>query len=167
MQVNKMNMKKLLSYLILSGIVFLNMGAGCGDKSEDPAPDEKYIKLLVGGRWDVYKTYSESESDKVTLTIKDGALGYKFYADGTMDGCHKQTCAKQGRWSYKVKSAAAGTGELTFFNDNKDIASVYGEKTVGHLEIIDDNEFGWVITGNPYVGSSDYKVLKWWMRRKP
>lgn len=162
-----MKAKYFFRIIMLAGVFLINTAAGCSDKKDDPKPDEKYVKLLVGGRWNVYKTYSESESDKITLNIKEGYIGYKFYADGSMDGCFQETCAKQGRWEYKVKSAAAGTGELTLFNDNKDIASLYGDKTVGHLEILTDNEFAWIVSGNPYIGHSDYKVMKWWFIRKP
>ncbi|MEI7582423.1 hypothetical protein [Runella sp.] len=156
-------MKKLLAYGILCAIFILNSGAGCSDKKEEPEPE--YVKLLVGGRWDVYKTYSESASDKITLMIKDGYLGYKFYADGSMDGCYQQTCQKQGRWSYQVKSAVAGTGELTLYNDNKDIAEVYGDKLAGHLEILSDNEIVWVVTGSPSIGNTDYSLMRWYMKR--
>ncbi|NBB20083.1 hypothetical protein GVN20_12025 [Runella sp. CRIBMP] len=156
-------MKKIIAYVVLISVFILNSGAGCSDKKEEPEPE--YVKLLVGGRWDVYKTYSESASDKITLTIKDGYLGYKFYTDGSMDGCFQQTCEKQGRWSYKVKNAAAGTGELTLYNDNKDIAEVYGDQLIGHLEILSDNEIIWVVNGSPFVGNTDYSLVRWYMKR--
>lgn len=159
-----MKAQRILSYILLLTIFILNSGAGCGGKNEAPEPG--YLKLLTGGRWDVYQTYTESVNDKITLTVKDGYLGYKFYADGSMEGCYQQTCQKQGRWSYQVKSLAAGTGELTLYNDTKDIAEIYGEKLSGHLEILSDNEIIWIVTGNQFIGSTDYKLMRWYMKRK-
>jgi hypothetical protein len=157
-------MKKLLTYSLLTAILFGNSGAGCGKNNDDPQPGD--IKLMVGGMWEVMRTVTVTPSDKITLTIKKGALGYKFYADGKLESCSFGKCAALGRWSFLLKNGAVGTGTLTMFIDNADVRSVYGEKLTGQLEINTDNDIIWVVTGNP-IGDTDATRLEWNMSRTP
>jgi hypothetical protein len=45
-------MKRLISFFVLSGIMFLSGGAGCSEKNEDPTPDN-FGSLL--GKWKLDK----------------------------------------------------------------------------------------------------------------
>jgi hypothetical protein len=158
-------MKKLLIYSLLSAVLLGNSGAGCASKNnDDPQPND--IKLMVGGLWEVTRTVTETPSDKITLTIKKGALGYKFFADGKLESCSFGTCAALGRWSFLLKNGAVGTGTLTMFIENADVRSVYGDKLTGSLEINTDNDIIWVITGNP-IGDTDATRIVWNMTRTP
>jgi hypothetical protein len=157
-------MKKLLIYSLLSAVLFGNSGAGCsGSKADDPQPGSD-IKLMVGGIWEVTRNVTVTPSDKVTLNIKKGAIGYKFYADGKLEGCSFGTCGSLGRWSFLLKSKDGGT--LTMFIENKDVQSVYGSKLEGQLEINTDNDIIWVIKGNP-IGNTDATRIEWTMARNP
>ncbi len=159
-------MKKVIIYSLLVAVLFGNSGAGCsGSKADDPQPGSD-IKLMVGGIWEVTKTVFIEPSDKVTLTIKKGALGYKFHADGKLESCSFGTCAPLGRWSFLLKNGAVGTGTLTMFIENKDVQSVYGSKLEGHLEINTDNDIIWVVKGNP-IGNTDATQMEWTMTRIP
>lgn len=162
---HSISMKKLLLYSLLAGIFLLNTGAGCNSKDDDPKPEE--YKLLVNGRWEVTKTVTKDPSDIVTLQIKKGYLGYRFYADGTLESCYQAKCGKMGRWSFKLKSEAIGTGVLTVYVENADQKEVLGNVLEGHLEINTDNDIIWVIKGNPTIGKTDAHEIQWHMTRTP
>lgn len=160
-------MKTLLTYSLLLAVLFGNSGAGCSSKnSDDPQPGND-IKLLVGGLWEVTQTLTVTPSDKITLKLKKGALGFKFYTDGKLESCSSGTCSPIGRWSFLLQSQSAGTGTLTMYIENSDIASVYGNKMEGYLDISTDNFVRWVITGNPTIGKTDATEIQWAMERNP
>lgn len=160
-------MKKCLIYSLLAAVLLGNSGAGCSNNKSDDPPQPENIKLMVGGLWEVTKTVFVDPGDKVTLTIKKGALGYKFYADGKLESCSFGTCAKLGRWSFLLKNGAVGEGTLTLYIENPDTRSVYGEKLEGYLEINTDNDIIWVVTGKPTIGSTDATRMEWTMTRNP
>lgn len=160
-----MNTHRFISFAFLIGIFIINSGAGCGSKNNDPEPEE--FKLLVGGLWEVTKQVSIEPSDKVTLTLKKGALGFKFYADGKLESCSFGTCAPMGRWSFLLKSQAVGTGILTAYLENAAQKALFGNKLEGHLEINTDNDIIWVIKGNPTIGETDATEIQWTMARTP
>ncbi|OIN56084.1 hypothetical protein [Arsenicibacter rosenii] len=159
-------MKKLIAYALLLSVFILNGGAGCGGKkTDDPQPAQ--VKLLVGGLWDVTRTYTVTPSDKITLTIKKGALGLKFYSDGKIESCSSGTCGQLGRWSFQLISNSAGTGTLTVYVESTDIQAVYGKKLEGALDISTDNLIRWIIKGNPVIGETDASEIQWTMERTP
>lgn len=165
MKTRFINSPKLLAYASLLAVLFGSAGAGCGGKNDDPQPED--IKLLVGGLWEVTKTYTVTPSDNITLMLKKGALGFKFYADGKLESCSFGTCAPLGRWSFLLKSGSNGTGTLTMFIENTDVQLVYGKKLEGTVEISNDNDFFWVIYGNPTIGDTDATQLEWNLERTP
>lgn len=159
-------MKKFFTYSLLAAVLFGNSGAGCGSKnSDDPQPEN--IKLMVGGLWEVTKTVNFDPGDKVTLTLKKGALGFKFYADGKLESCSFGTCANMGRWSFLLKNGAVGTGTLTMYLEGADQKELFGNQLTGHLEINTDNDIIWVIQGNPTIGTTDATRMEWTMTRNP
>lgn len=156
-------MKKLLTINLLLAVLLGNSGAGCsGSKSDDPQPAD--VKLLVGGMWEVTRTHTISASDKITLQMKKGALGVKFYADGKLESCSFGTCKTMGRWSFLLQSQGAGTGTLTVYVDNPESQTVYGKKLEGALDISTDNLIRWIIKGTP-IGNTDATEMQWTMER--
>lgn len=159
-------MKKLLIYGLLAAMLFGNSGAGCSSKNQDdPQPED--IKLMVGGLWEVTKTVTYDPGDKVTLMLKKGALGFKFYTDGKLESCSFGTCAKMGRWSFLLKNGAVGTGTLTMYLEDANQKELFGDQLTGHLEINTDNDIIWVIAGNPTIGTTDATRMEWTMARNP
>jgi hypothetical protein len=156
-------MKKLFIYSCLSVVFLLNSGAGCNSKDEDPKPEE--FKLLVNGLWEVTKTVTKEEGDIITLRPNKGALGFRFYADGTLESCAQGQCAKLGRWSFKLQNETVGDGRLTFYLENAGQREVFGDQLEGHLEINTDNDIIWVIKGNPLIGNTDAYEMQWTMVR--
>ncbi|GAB3221903.1 hypothetical protein [Spirosoma arcticum] len=160
-------MKKLLVYSLLAAVLFGNSGAGCSSKNADDPQPGNDIKLLVGGLWEVAQTLTFTPSDKITLKLKKGALGFKFYADGKLESCSFGTCSAIGRWSFLLQSQSKGTGTLTMYIENPDVASIYGNKMEGYLDISIDNFVRWVVKGNPTIGDTDATQIQWTMERNP
>ena len=125
-------MKTLLSYSLLLGIFILSSGAGCGAKSEDPAPRPAYLQSLLG-RWEVVeaKVYSQKagEAQRALGSFRTG-LAYIFYDNNTYDGCiqsgsdwdnagqsgavgtWKCSTDKSGRWTLTVGKSSKQSGYL-------------------------------------------------------
>lgn len=105
-------MKKLLSYLMLSAVVFLNMGAGCSDKSDDPKPDD-FGSLLGKWKLESYTLTQELNNGRIIESkwaAKDNPsvnVVWTFKSNGvysSSDGKKEMS----GNWDLKV---SGGSGE--------------------------------------------------------
>ncbi|WP_254412481.1 hypothetical protein [Dyadobacter diqingensis] len=103
-------MKKLISFLVLSSIMFLSGGAGCSEKNEDPTPDN-FLSML--GKWRLEKYVLTREltdgSEKVSLWhAKDHAVNIVW--DFKSDGVFKASYGSKelpGNWDLKVQKGNA------------------------------------------------------------
>ena len=98
-------MKKLLSYLVLSAIVFLNMGAGCSDKIEDPKPD-KFASLLGKWKLESYTLTKELNDGRIIeskWSAKDHSVNivWDFKSDGSYSSSNGKS-EMSGNWELKV-----------------------------------------------------------------
>lgn len=104
-------MKKLISFLVLSGIMFLSGGAGCSEKNEDPTPDNSAIIL---GKWKLDKYLFTREfpdgSEKVSVWhAEDHAVNivWDFKSGGVFTASYG-TKELPGNWDLKVQKVNAG-----------------------------------------------------------
>ncbi len=80
--------KKVLAYAALLGVFFLNAGAGCSGKSDDPQPDN-FQTLL--GKWRLERVDNEGTKHNGTELIRTskvrengGVYVYEFFSDGRL-----------------------------------------------------------------------------------
>ncbi|CCH54221.1 hypothetical protein BN8_03369 [Fibrisoma limi BUZ 3] len=160
-------MKKLFIYSLLAAVLFGNSGAGCSRKNEDD-PQPQARKLFVGGLWEVTETSTHMPNDRITLQLKPGALGFRFYTDGKLESCSYGTCVLIGRWSFK--EGQANTNQFIMYLDSPDPKEIYGDMMEGPVAIISDNHVDWLIRplqGQTTIGDTDATSIRWTMKRNP
>lgn len=127
-------MKKLISFLVLSGIMFLSGGAGCSEKSENPEPDnfasmlgkwklDTYVltKVLTDGREKVSVWHAKDHAVNIVWDFKNS--GAFTASDGT-----KQM---EGSWELQVKKGNADIIEDATLTLNGEAAQEVAQTITG------------------------------------
>ncbi|MEI7582422.1 hypothetical protein [Runella sp.] len=127
-------MKKLFPYAVLLSILFLNMGAGCSSKTENPTPDN--FQSLIG-KWEairfVYEIVKQDGSEIATgteLKSKGTIIIWEFFSDGRLVATEGGK-SREVRWELKVERLSGQNidkGELKIIGaEEKNLAQTLGQ----------------------------------------
>jgi hypothetical protein len=134
-----MKTKLIYTIFLLLGVLVINLGAGCSEKSEEIKPDN--FQSLIG-KWQAQRSiYNITKQDGSTfqstteIKLKGITIIWEFFADGrlvvTQDGKSEEI-----RWSLKVAKTNEKDieeGKLTIFSEQgKALAASIGQS--GDLE---------------------------------